>query len=439
MNRVLKNCYDSHVHWLATGEHSQRLVLSEMKDPGDIKDLPVLPNHRRGEWIVGWGWDQNNWDPAIFPNRQILDEVFPKHPAAFTRADGHALWVNSAALLKLTNVDLQKFPVNQKNGRILRDDQGDPTGILIDHAMALINDLIPAPTASEIRHSLLEGVRVFNRNGFTHIRDLSCSENQWNQSVLLEQRKELTLAVEQYFDADPIDHYECALQLAKQARQEKTVLLRPKGIKVYYDGALGSEGALLSHPYRSGQSGLRLMTIEQFKEVTIKTWEEKFDLAIHVIGDQAAHEVAFAACDLWNQGYSGCLHLEHAEMMRPETIHLLRNRDVICHMQPCHWLTDRKWLHHKVQDLSKYAFPWAQLEQEKISFDFGSDSPIEPPRLMATIEGMIDSSSRGVQTLQTDPLLYHEHPDHHWTPDTFTEIENGIPFSVQFLGRRLTL
>lgn len=439
MKRILFNCYDSHVHWQATGEHTERLTLKHLKGPGDVAALEIQPQHVRGEWLVGWGWDQNHWTPAEFPTAAQLDRVFPSRPVAFTRADGHAMWVNSEALKRISVAALARFGSEDHGGRVVRDGSGRPTGILIDNAMALVRELIPPASPDLVRRWLKTGMRVFNRNGFTHIRDLSCDWTQWREARALEEAGELTLAVEQYFDADPFENFDRALEWALKARAENSRLLRVTGIKVYYDGALGSEGALLSHPYRSGGSGLRLMTPHQVREAATRSWEAGLDLAIHVIGDLAAHEVVTVAADLWSRGLTGRLHLEHAELLRPETAELLRGRNVVCHIQPCHWLSDRHWLKDKVGGLAKFAFPWALLQSQDIAFDFGSDSPIEPPRLHLTAASVLGSAGAGIGELEGDPLDYHQYPDRDWTPDTHTQIEGERITRVSFLGRELSV
>lgn len=433
MRRVLFNCYDSHVHWTATGEHQERLQLYSLKSSADVASLKVQSSHFRENWLVGWGWDQNKWSAPQFPDRKILDQVFPDHPVAFIRADGHAVWVNSLVIEKLSPKDLQEFD-NNPGGRVLRDSSEAPTGVLLDHAMSLVKDLIPKPSSSQIRSWLLKGMQIFNRNGFTHIRDLTCEPSQWNEARRLEKEGLLTLAVEQYFDADPFEKFDEALSAAKAARNDKSHLLRVKGIKVYYDGALGSEGALISHSYRSGQSGLQLMTPDQFAYAAEKTWDAGFELAIHVIGDRAAHDVATKAVELWSKGRKGILHLEHAELLRPDTIELLKGRSVRCHIQPCHWLTDHHWLEEKVGSLNQHAFPWAKLQESGIDFDFGSDSPIEEPRLQATLDGVEHSRQNGIAALKGDPLSFHEHSDRSWTPGTSTVWENNQIKSVTFMN-----
>ncbi len=439
----IPNSFDSHVHWLSTGEHEDRLRLEQMKTATDVRDLEPKPIHFRGDWLIGFGWDQNNWSEKRFPTRHILDQVFPGFPVAFSRADGHAIWVNSKALeiLGLISRDRQSLGVpDPKGGLILKDDAGIPTGVLIDVAMEDARKKIPEPSRESVFHALQIGMQVFNRAGYTHIRDLTCTETQWNEAIRLEQRNQLTLAVEQYFDSVQPADFDSALSLAVRARNEKSSLLRATGIKLYYDGALGSEGALLSLPYHGhshGATGLELMTEKQLAEMARRTWEKKFDLAVHVIGDEAAQRVMLTMCRLWDEGHVGRLHLEHAEMLRPETIRLMKNRNLVCHIQPCHWLTDRAWTTEKLGPLAKHLFRWKDLEEQGIAFDFGSDSPIEPPSLNNNFLALKDSAEKGIPPPSKSIDALHQYPDPNWTPDTYSVFKDYQPFEVWFLGKNI--
>ncbi|MCB0385523.1 MAG: amidohydrolase family protein, partial [Bdellovibrionales bacterium] len=229
-----------------------------------------------------------------------------------------------------------------------------------------------------------------------------------------------------------------ALHLAKRARAENIPLVRAKGIKIYYDGALGSEGALISADYPSGSGrGLELLKKSELQNLLQQTWENKFDLAIHTIGDEAVHRVVLAADELWDRGHQGHLHLEHVEMLRPETVEKMVGRTITCHMQPCHWLSDRRWLEDKLGPLLRYVFPWRLLQENEIAFDFGSDSPIEEPSLRSNLLALDESAVQGVPPLLGSALNYHSHPDKTWVPNTFSHFEDGGVVSVVFKGTHL--
>jgi predicted amidohydrolase YtcJ len=437
----LENCYDSHLHWQATGMFAHNLKLHELTSPEDLKKIKIEKSHMRGEWLTGWGWDQHKFADEKFPDRLSLDAIYPGVPVALTRVDGHAFWLSTEALKRAGL--FYPNPEQPEGGHIYLDESGYPTGVLIDLAFTPVEKIIPKITPTQVRADLLKGIEILNRAGFTHIRDMSCDEVQWNEACRLADQNLLTMAIEQNFSADDPNNFAKTLNLARHAKKNHPRLLRPSAIKIYYDGALGSEGAYLSQPYQSG-SGRGVVFLEriQLKEMIQATWDCNFDLAIHTIGDEAAHQVVVVANELWELGETGRLHLEHAEMLRPETVALLKNKNAICHMQPCHWLSDRKWLREKLGPLFQYVFPWAALEEAGVPFDFGSDSPIELPILLATREGLEDSAKNGVPPLKQNWLKYHSHADKKWTPNTFTEFDlsadlTAPPKRVVFEGKDL--
>lgn len=433
--------YDSHTHWLATGGKSVRLDLSSLRSPQDLKNLTIKPHHFRREWLVGFGWDQNKWPDSRFPSREMLDQFFPNVPVAFSRADGHASWLNTKALKKIGWLNEQEekaqLPTQFKD-QIILDKDGLPQGVCLDNAKTLVDQSLPAPSSDQIRSELLEGMQIFNSQGFTHIRDLTGTEAQWNETVRLFESSHLTLAVEQFFIADNLSTLKKTIDLALKAKKENLSLVRVKGVKIFFDGALGSEGALLSQPYQSGSGcGFALMSTSDMKEAIQQVWNSGLEIAVHTIGDEAAHRVVQIAHELVNEGHSGHLHLEHVELLRPETIRLMKSLHVTCHLQPCHWLSDRAWLKQKIGHLIQYAFPWRSLEEHELPFYFGSDSPIEPPNLASNLLALRESSQYGIPSLKRNPMTYHSHPDKDWVKDCYSVWKEDSLVQVVFNGQNL--
>lgn len=426
-------CFDSHVHWPATGDFAQRLRLDSLKGPQDLKNLKVTPAHQRGDWILGFGWDDNSWNEK--PHRRFLDELFPNQPVVFSRCDAHASWVNTEALKR---AGLWENVPEVPGGRIERDNDGRPSGVLIDAAAELVRDQIPRATAFEVRRQLLKGVQIFNEAGYTHIRDMTADETQWNEAVKLDQSGVLTLAVEEYFWLRSIKDLDQIVSLVIRAKRSETANLRAMGIKVFYDGALGSEGAYLSRCYHGrDHQGLLLWEEEGLRAVLRRAWEEKLDLAVHVIGDEAADRVIRITAELAERGIKGPLHLEHCELLRPDTITKMKNLTVHCHMQPAHWLSDRKWLQSKIGDLMESAFPWRRLQEAEIPFDFGSDAPIEPASISRLLQALRESAEGGIPRLLGQPTSYMGHKDLAWAPNSFTILEEEAPTQVVFRGEHL--
>ncbi len=323
---------------------------------------------------------------------------------------------------------------------MIRDSLGSPRGVLIDNAMEPITRLVPEASAQTIERNLLQGQDVFHRAGITHIRDLSGSEMQWSEQVRLEEKSLLGLAIEQFFNANQVSDFHRALGSALRARRSGSRLSRVKGIKIYFDGALGSEGALLSQCYCGKiHRGIQLIALPDFQNMMEETWSHNLELAVHAIGDQATREVVKMANRVWNKnGSRGRLNIEHAQLMDRETIQLMKGRNVVCHFQPCHWLSDRRWMENKIGDLSRYAFQWRILEEEKIPFHFGSDSPIEPSHPFLNFTAVDEGARVGVPRIVKDLHRYHSHPEGDlWTPQTETSFDEGSVKGIRFLGKDL--
>ena len=427
-------CFDSHVHWAATGEFSQRLQLDQLRAADQVQALKVEPHHHRGDWLLGYGFDPAAW--TVASHRKWLDEWRPGEAIVLTARDGHQRWLSTEALRRAGLMDPNaRVP---EGGRVERDARGEPTGLISDRACELVDLVLPPATALSMRRDLLAAIRTFNEAGFTHVRDLTCDEAQWHEAVRIDQSGLLTLAVEEFFWAKDVTHLDRVLDLARRARAESTTNLRARGIKLFYDGALGNSGALLSCAYHGAHGhGLELWTETDLREVLRRAWAMDLEVAVHAIGDEAGDRVVSAAAAVTAAGQKGALHLEHAQLLRPETITKMRGLNLRCHLQPSHWLEDRAWLSERVGTLTKLAFPWRRLQEADIAFDFGSDAPIEPPSVARTFRALTESAEAGVPRLLGRPETYMRHPDPSWTPNSFTLFEDLVPRQVVFRGEHL--
>lgn len=412
--------YDSHGHFLATGQFAAGLHLGHL---GKAEDLSLVdgtnPSYWRGDWLVGFGWDDETW-PAP-PDKILLDQLFPHRAVFLARKDGHRSWVNSKAL--------EYFGIKSA------------TGILAEKDHLRAWDQLPDYTKSQQRAHILSACREYNRGGFTHVRDLTCSESLWNLLVEMSDSKELTVALEENYTTHDLDDLEKTLSLCLQAKKAETPYLRMKGIKLFYDGSLGSKTAYLSQPYygrkEEGQ-GVPLWPLKDVEEVIKKTWSAGLEFSVHVIGDQAAHDMVALARKVSAEGFVGRLNLEHAQMLRPETIQMMKPLHVRCHMQPCHWLSDQVWLKEKLADLYRYVFPWEALRLAQIPISFGCDAPVEPPSFWRNKKALDESVAAGIKKFNGDISFVHSHPDKAFA-DSYSVIENSVVKEIVFDGRPLEL
>lgn len=415
------------------------LRLFDLSSPLRLHELELKPDYFRGEWLVGFGWDQHRWTPAEYPTHSQLDEVFPDFPVILTRADGHASWLNRRALERIGRFrKLESDFPTPPGGVVVRDLEGLPTGILKDAAKFEADQFLPPYSRSQKRNFLLKAIAAFNEQGFTHLRDMSGDQEQWEILSDLEDEGLLTLYIEENFSCENRDDFDRALQECLWARNRHTTHLRARGVKIYFDGALGSEGAYLSQPYAgSDNRGFTLWPMEDIETIMRRTWSHGLELSVHTIGDEAAHQIISKADDLRQQGVVGTLNIEHAQMLRPETIEILGKLNSICHMQPCHWLSDRHWLKSKLGSSYAYAFPWAALQQNRISLQWGSDAPIEPASIFNNLKALTESSHYGIPRYEGDLLRPHSHREESWGRNCETWIDDSHVVRTLFDGRVL--
>ncbi len=418
---IIENLFDSHTHFLATGEVLSGLNLNSLKSIDDLSKLNKAPAYFRGEWFVGFGWNENYFTD-LTPTRQILDSVFPDTPVFFSRADGHTSWVNTCALKKLNF-----------------QDDGQLSGLLKEkvHIQALLS--LPNYSKAQKKEFLKTAIANYNQQGFTHIRDMGSNKEQFLIELELEEAKELTLHVVHNFICEEKNDFERAFHEAQACQRLETPLLKVAGLKFFYDGSLGSETALLSIPYNGkpvGNQGLVNWSISDLEILMKKTWQAGFEVSVHTIGDEAAHQIVQAARRISASGVAGALNLEHVEILRPETIQAMKSLHVVCHMQPCHWLSDKIWLKEKLGPLYPNAFPWENLRAAKVLLCFGSDSPIEASVLGNNLKALRESALQGIKKFNADPIQFHVSTK--WPlKDTFCKWSGDQLEEVYFLGKKI--
>lgn len=390
----IENLYDSHVHFAGTGQVACEVDLAILTSREDLKNISTNRRNFRGDWLVGFGWDETKWsDPKVW-TREELDQYFPTTPVYFSRCDGHSAVINSLGMKRL----------GLGTGA---------TGRLFETEHYTAYAQLPALTEMDVESHLREAMALFNRSGFTHIRDMGGTLEQWTQAQRLESEGEQTLFVDWNIACEDMKDYDKTLENVLYCRAHESDLNKVAGIKFYYDGSLGSETALLSQPYsnRTDQSkGMTCWPLSVIEEGIRKAWDRGVPAAIHAIGDEAADHIVEVARNISSSGLGGKLHLEHVELLRPETIQKMKGLHVTCHLQPCHWLTDHRWLQEKTGELAGFAFQWEALRRARIPFYFGSDSPIEKPSFFSNLDAVAQSAQHGVPALGASPIDFHRYP-----------------------------
>lgn len=368
---------EGHAHVGSLGRTKLEVDLGGARDVGDaVHRVKIWSEAHPGDWIKGRGWDQNRWPGKVFPAISKLDAVSGNRPAFLVRVDGHAAWVNSAAL-KLGGISAST--PDPTGGRILRDSNGNPTGVLVDGAMELVSRLIPSPTEPERREKLLEGLRELRNEGFAAVADMGVSLPELATYRALAAEKALPIRVFAYLAHDP----GLMLQELKRPRSPATAFFQVQGVKFYMDGALGSRGARLTLPYSDdpGTSGLWVTEPGAVQRDVTITMKAGYQPAIHAIGDAANR----AALDILETAKKSSRNpnlprIEHAQIVDPADAPRFGKLGIIASVQPVHCTSDHAWTPARLgPGRVREAFPWRGFLKGGAVLAFGSDAPVEDP------------------------------------------------------------
>lgn len=327
----------------------------------------------KGEWIVGRGWDQNDWPEKSFPTSAMLDAASSEHPIHLERIDGHAAIVNSAAL-RIGGVTAST--ADPAGGRIIRDASGAPTGVFIDTASALIERHMPAPTRAQRKARVLAAAQAIAATGLTAMHDAGIDtatigavrelidEGRFPIRVyaLLADDEQL---LEEWFARGPLLDYGGRLTI--------------RAVKLYADGALGSRGAALLAPYSDdpANSGLMIARPAQIEDVARRGRAAGFQINTHAIGDAGVRNVidAYARAGVTP---ADRFRIEHLQVIAPEDVPRLVSHGIIASMQPTHGTSDMYWAEERLgPERVKGAYAWRTVLDAGGRLALGSDFPVE--------------------------------------------------------------
>ena len=280
---------DAHIHVAGVGAQLERLDLRGLtKKELLARVAQAVRSSRPGAWIYGEGWDQGFWQPALFPTAQELDPVSADHPIVLSRIDGHSTWVNSKVLAVAR---ISRDTSDPDGGRILRNERGEPTGMLVDNAQELIRHVIPRPTHADRERHVVAALKQFTQWGLTSVQDASVDLDTIAIYKDLLKREELPLRVYVMAAGEQARKHFLAsgpeLDLGKG-------MLAVRSFKLFADGALGSRGAELTQPYSDApeEHGLELMKDAELDQIIRAAHQKGFQVNIHAIGDRAVRRVS---------------------------------------------------------------------------------------------------------------------------------------------------
>jgi predicted amidohydrolase YtcJ len=401
---------DAHGHVALLGRWARELQLSDAADAEACAARAAARAERAppGAWIRGSGWDQNRWPGGAFPGEDVLTRAVPRHPAALARVDGHALWVNAAALAA-AGIDART--ADPPGGRILRGAGGRPAGVLLDAAQDLVLARIPSPGPAELEAAVTLALDHLAALGLTSVHDAGVSPEVLAVLRRLAAEDRLPLRVEVLLDGGaPLPELRAAMAEARAA--PATGRLSVRAVKLFADGALGSRGAALEEDYADdpGNRGLLLLEPGELAERVRAIVAAGLQPAVHAIGDRAVSVTLDALEAAARERDVRALRprLEHLQLVLPRHLPRLVALGAVASMQPVHVASDGPWLAARLGEGTarlRGAFAWRTLAAAGIPLAFGSDFPVEDPDPRAGLAAAETRAAPGAAPFQPAEAL----------------------------------
>jgi predicted amidohydrolase YtcJ len=417
---LIPGIIDAHGHVSSLGYTLQRIDVrqagSAVEAAAAVGDYAASNQYL--SWVRGRGWNQVLWPDKQFPTAAQLDREISDRPVWLERIDGHAGWGNSKAL-ELAGIT--RDTVSPPGGEILRDANGEPTGVLIDNAMNLVSAVIPAPNQSEIAAALDAVSSHLLSLGITSTHDAGTTAAEHQLYRQMADSGEMPVRV-----YGMISSTEPSLEqiLAAGHSEDKYQLYSARSIKIYTDGALGSRGAAMLEPYsdRPGHRGLLLTSAAQLRKLFKLATEADFQVAIHAIGDKGNR----IALDEIEHAYAtvGGRHLrhriEHSQVVAIDDIPRFKSLDVIPSMQPTHATSDMNMAEIRIgRERLKGAYAWRTFLDQGSIVVSGSDYPVELANPFDGIHAAVTRQNKANQ------------PEGGWLPEEAMTIEEAMrSFSI---------
>ena len=372
---------DAHVHLKGTGYRELTLNLQGSKSLKEmLTSVQIYANKiPKGEWVVGRGWIEKKWPEGRFPTKEELDLISSDKPILLERADGHAVIVNSYALSLANITSMTEDP---HGGKINKDENGNPNGVLVDKASLLIENLIPKKSREQEKQALQAGLEVNARMGWTQVHDAGSPLNDFEILKEIKEEGNLPIRVQLY-----VENTKDAQELLNVGPfLDNQHWLNARGIKLVADGAIGSRGAVFFKKYEDYDTeGILILKKEETMPTLIKALERGIQIETHAIGDLGNKIVLDWYQEAFNQIKdkervisNPRWRIEHSQNIRPEDQIRFKDLEVIASMQPSHAIGDLHFAHKRLgyERLSN-AYPWRSLLDLGVVIAGGSDAPVE--------------------------------------------------------------
>ncbi|MCI0329369.1 MAG: amidohydrolase [candidate division Zixibacteria bacterium] len=376
---VIPGLVDSHVHFVYWAETRTRLDLENARSTAEVRE--GVSTFERGlpkeAWLYGCNFNKNLWPSGEQPNKKILDAVCPVRPVVLASKDVHSLWLNSAAL---SAVGITSMTVDPSGGKIVRyPGSSEPTGYLLETACRLVNEYLEKNRKKpDMEKVVLSAQKEAWRQGVTGIHALPDPGFEQSFGLLerLTREGKLRLRIFMYIPEKRLDW---GVELGLQSGFGND-FFKVGGVKIFVDGALGSQTALMFEPYEgSFSTGIEVSTLSHLENQLSKAAKANLACAVHAIGDKAV----FHALEAFGKTFpihNGRLRqrIEHVQLVRDEDVPKFKKYKVAASMQPSHAPSDRHIADRHWGSRCRNAYPWRSLLKAGALVAFGSDAPVEP-------------------------------------------------------------
>ena len=362
---------DAHAHFVGYGLSLQTVNLMGTNSWDEvIEKVKTFAAANPEGWITGRGWDQNDWATKDFPTNFKLNELFPDRPVLLRRVDGHAAIANQKAL------DLAGIKAGDTlTGGDIEEMEGTLTGLLIDNAVGLVSAKIPAATEEQFKKALQAAEKNCFAVGLTTIDDCGLSFGSVDQIKALQEKGDLKMRLYVMLSDDKNNY-----DYLEKNGVIKTDRLNVRSIKVYADGALGSRGACLLHPYsdKPGWSGFLLSAPAHFDSLANYILQKGWQMCTHAIGDSGNRTMLNIYAKYLKGKNDLRWRIEHAQVVNENDFNLFGANSIIPSVQPTHGTSDMYWAGDRLgAERVKGAYAYKQLLQQNGWMPLGTDFPVE--------------------------------------------------------------
>jgi hypothetical protein len=396
---------DNHVHFINGGLQLSRVQLREATSIEEVAQRITTHARRLGAdpWIIGGGWDEQSWDHVVLPTRRLIDHV--ENPIFVTRADMHLGLANGIAL-QLAGITSET--PDPPGGTIVRDIDGEPTGILKDAAMQFVANVIPPPSIDERIAAARAGLAEAARYGVTSFCDMGMTLEAFDDFRAyqrLEREGALTARVALY---TPIAEY-ARLKTMGVEKRFGSERLRIGGLKGFADGSLGSATAAFHEPFLDDDCNCGLL-MGPMADGSMARWiadadDHELQLAIHAIGDRANADV-LSIFETRGDIRARRFRIEHAQHLDPSLIDRYARSGVIASMQPYHAIDDGRWAEKKIgAERSRWSYAFRSLLDAGAIVTFGSDWTVAPLNPLTGIAAAVNRPWIPEQNISVEEAL----------------------------------